>query len=51
MVYVAGAAVVRGGEPAEASLEELVFEAAAAYESMMTTPDMPLPPGPPCVRQ
>ncbi len=30
MVYVAGAAVVRGGDPAEASLEELVFEAAAA---------------------
>jgi acetyl-CoA acetyltransferase len=30
VVYVAGAAVVRAGEPAEASLEELVFEAAAA---------------------
>jgi acetyl-CoA acetyltransferase len=30
VVYVAGAAVVRGGDPAEASLEELVFEAAAA---------------------
>jgi acetyl-CoA acetyltransferase len=30
VVYVAGAAIVRGGDPAEASLEELVFEAAAA---------------------
>ncbi len=30
VVYVAGAAIVPGGDPAEASLEELVFEAAAA---------------------
>ncbi|MGH9037148.1 MAG: hypothetical protein ACRD0O_15415 [Acidimicrobiia bacterium] len=30
MVFIAGAAVVPGGDPAEASLEELVFEAAAA---------------------